>query len=215
MTRRWKDPVGDERLLEAVRIVRDILKDGDIDYRLIGGLALELQGIETGTTDVDLLVDSETFAAACEALIDDEAVIAQYINDDAQRLDSKDGDVIVYEFPGGDGSVRSVAFFRVGDTEVDLLGGSAPPEQNAMNEIPLFSAHPRNVPVAPLAALVAIKLAAGRGKDIVHVEQVASALGKKRAQRIRRYLEDRDMGYLADEWDAAVLRATTPPRRRT
>jgi hypothetical protein len=209
---RWPQAglAGDPRLSEAARVIRDAFVDLDVDYRLIGGLALELQGVEVGTTDIDILVAEEDFDTVRREFEE----FAQPLAFSASGTKKKADTAPVYEFPGADGVVRPVSFFRLGDIDIDLLGAVAPAEKVALEEPPVLTTAPRGFPAAPLAAVVAIKLSAGREKDYVQVEQVAAVLGLKRSKAVHNFLVSRGLEHLVEDWDAAVLRATTPPRER-
>lgn len=217
MTRHW-DNFSDAApaLIEVARQLRDSLRECEIDYRLIGGLALELQGIDVGTKDIDLLVDEENFDAARNCLT--QSLQPQATTEDGVRVDIH-AEAPVYTFVGLDSVERPVSFYRLDDIEVDLLGATGPAEKNAMEDIPWLTSVPKGIPVASLQAIAAIKLAVGRVKDMVHVEMIVTALGRKRARIVSRYLRSqdrlRDMPELVDEWEAAIERtALMQPKKR-
>lgn len=200
----------DAILVDTARLVRDALVIEHVDFRLIGGLALEFQGIETGTTDLDLLVAGDDFTNA-------QGVLARVTTplrfmDDGRRVPNPIP--ITYIYTGADGIDRPVSFFQHNDVDIDLLGAAADVERAAMMEPPFLSRIPKGLPVAPLGAILAIKLTVARDKDIDHAERAAVALGRINSKTISAYLRSRGFPQLIEEWEAAVLRATTPPRVR-
>ena len=203
-------------LLAAAGLARDAFVSCGVDFRLIGGLALELQGVDVGTKDIDFLVDEESFDTALQCLADTGAV-PQMTTEDGLRVNAREPSV--YQFVGLDGIPRPVSFFRLGNVEIDLLGATGPTEKNAMEDVPWLTSTPKGIPVAPIQAIAAIKLAVGRTKDMAHVEMIIAALGRQRAKIVSRYLRTqdrlRDMSELVEEWNAAVERtAAMQPKRR-
>jgi hypothetical protein len=67
---------------------------------------------------------------------------------------------------------------------------------------------------SPLARSVPCTGVTCAGSYPVQIEAVARALGKIRVKTVTAYLQKRGWDELVEEWEAAVMRATVPPRRR-
>ena len=201
-------------LVDVLRRVRDVFADNTMDYRVIGGLALELQGIDVGTKDVDFLVDADQFDTGSRLI--SAIAIPQKLTADGLRVDAAMPST--YIFTGSDSIDRPVTFFRINNVDIDLLAATGPTEQSAMEDVPMLTIEPRGIPVATIPAIAAIKLSVGRQKDFTHIEMIATALGRKRSEAILRYLQTKerlsDLTDLAEEWSAAVERsAANLPRK--
>lgn len=208
MERPWKmNPTNDD-LIEALMKVHDLLYKQMVHYRLIGGMALEIQGVEVGTKDVDVLVEYKDFDLVRQLF--SKHFTPQTLTDARRRVLADEAESPALTFVGDDGTARPVSFFRAGHIEVDVLGAAAEPEELALDVSPTYSVYPRGIPVAQIPAIVAIKLTSARAKDIVHVENVARTMGGdvRDAQALSKFLREHNMGHLVEEWEAAFTRAT-------
>ncbi len=143
-------------LIEELAAVIGALEQANVEYALVGGLAVAVWGVARATKDIDLLVEKGDAQRALEAArgcgFTLEAFPMEFEDGmEMRRLSKIDGD----------GGLLSVDFL--------LVGPAQRPTWDGRQRVPFQSG---SISVASRDGLIAMKLAAGRTQDLADVQRL-------------------------------------------
>lgn len=146
------------------------LADGKVDYVLVGGLAVALQGYQRVTMDVDIVLamDEANLSrfVACARSAGLQPVIPVSIESIArpELLDQwhREKGMLAFGLRHPSGT----------STIIDILIKPKVPYADLQHDATLISVGPIDIPVASIDHLITMKTGTGRGKDLIDIEEL-------------------------------------------
>lgn len=192
----------------------------DVEWALVGGLALRAHGVPRDTLDVDALVAERDLLRLAVALVAEaDWVPLQYSVDDHDYVPTDEPTVHTMDDPVlfDIGEVRAMIPMQTpGGLVVDFLAAQHSIEQDMIAmAVPVRYLNVR-VPIAPLGGILLVKTKADRTKDVAAIEQVAEHTSPERLVAAIAWARERDETTAEDLRaiiEAARARKAATPRK--
>lgn len=153
------------------------LSDAEIDYVLVGGLAVTLHGYQRVTMDVDVVLAMEADnlrrfidcakAAGLRPVIP--VPIDSLANPDLIEQWHREKGMLAFSLRGPDMMA----------TVIDVLVRPAVPFADLKRDAVAVGIGPLTVPIASIEHLIAMKMGTGRGKDAIDIEELRKIQAEK------------------------------------
>ena len=185
----------DDVLLDALGALARWLREADVPYALIGGIAVGLQAVPRFTQDIDAVVWTADDRWAELVALGERFAIRPRI-----------GDVLGFARRS-----RVLLLAHESGVPIDVSCGALPFEQDLVERAELFDVGPFSVRVASAEHLIVTKAIANRPRDRVDIEnllRVFPDLDTTRARQVVAEFSDAlELPDLLEEFDRAVRRS--------